>query len=219
MVPTGVEYFVYPEKGGLIRPPELIASHLQPGASDEEFLQNTVSMTLLARQVAGRVEVTVVIINTGAGHHVPTDFPGRHMILVVEATGDQEQTLALLDGSTVPVWGGDQAGLPGKAYAKLLRDAQTGEWPEVSYWKQTLLVSDNRIPAMGSDASAYEFGLPFAGGVVTVTAELRFRRVFQGVTDTRGWDKPDIVMEEAWAVLPTAPWKEIFLPLALREVP
>jgi hypothetical protein len=214
-----VGYFVYPENGGLIRPPELIASHLQPGASDVELLQNTVSMTLSTQQVVDRLEVTVVITNTGAGHHVPTDFPGRHMILVVEATGGQGQALTLLDGSTVPGWGGAQAGLPGKAFAKLLRDAQTGEWPVVSYWKQTFLVSDNRIPAMGSDASTYEFALPSASGAVTVTAELRFRRVFQGVTDARGWDKPDIVMEEAWAMLPVAPWIETFLPLALRDAP
>jgi hypothetical protein len=219
MAPTGVDYFVYPEKGGLIRPPQLIASHLQPGASDAELLQNTVSMTISTQQVVDRLAVTVVITNTGAGHHVPTDFPGRHMILVVEATGGEGQALTLLDGSTVPGWGGAQAGLPGKAFAKVLRDAQTGEWPVVSYWKQTFLVSDNRIPAMGGDASTYEFALPSASGAVTVTAELRFRRVFQGVTDARGWDKPDIVMEEAWALLPTVPWTETFLPLALRDAP
>jgi hypothetical protein len=219
MVPTGVDYFVYPEKGGLIRPPELIASHLQPGASDVELLQNTVNMTLSTRQVADRLQVTVVITNTDAGHHVPTDFPGRHMILVVEATGRQGQALALLDGSTVPGWGGAQAGLPGKAFAKVLRDAQTGEWPVVSYWKQAFIVSDNRIPAMDSDASTYEFALPAASSAVTVTAELRFRRVFQGVTDARGWDKPDIVMEEAGAVLPTVPWSDSFLPLALHDAP
>jgi hypothetical protein len=219
MAPTGVDHFVFPEKGGLIRPPELIASHLQPGASDVALLRNTVSVTLSTWQEMNRLQVMVVITNAGAGHHVPTDFPGRHMILVVEAWGGQGQALTLLDGTRVPGWGGAQAGQPGKAFAKLLRDAQTGEWPVVSYWKQALIVSDNRIPALGSDASIYEFALPSAGGTVTVTAELRFRRVFQGVTDARGWDKPDIVMEEAWAVLPTAPWAEIFLPLALRGTP
>jgi hypothetical protein len=219
MAPTGVDYFVYPEQGGLTRPPQLIASHLQPGASDTELLQNTVSMTLSVHQAVDRLQVTVVITNTGAGHHVPTDFPGRHMILVVEATDGEGQALTLLSGSTVPGWGGAQAGLPGKAFAKLLRDAQTGEWPVVSYWKQTFLVSDNRIPAMGSDASTYEFALPSTSGVVTVTAELRFRRVFQGVTDAKGWDKPDIVMEDTWATLPTVPWSEVFMPLALRDTP
>jgi len=133
MVPTGVDYFVFPEKGGLIRDPALIASHLQPGAADEELLQNTVSMTVSAQQVMGHLRVTVTITNTDAGHHVPTDFPGRHMILAVTATGGQGQALSLQGGPTVPDWGGAQAGQPGTAFAKVLHDAQTGESPVVSY--------------------------------------------------------------------------------------
>jgi len=77
--------------------------------------------------------------------HVPTDFPGRHTILAVTATDEQRQTLVQLSGPTVPDWGGTQAGLPGKAFAKVLRDVETGESLVVSYWKQALIVSDNRI--------------------------------------------------------------------------
>ena len=33
----------------------------------------------------------------------------------------------------------------------------------MSYWKQALIVSDNRIPALGSDTSHYTFAAP-AGG-------------------------------------------------------
>ncbi len=218
MAPTGVDYFVFPEKGGLIRPPELIASHLQPGASDVELLQNTVSMTLSAQQVMDHLWVTVAITNTGAGHHVPTDFPGRHMVLTIDAVDGQGQALAQISGSTVPEWGGAQAGLPGRAFAKVLRDAQTGESPVVSYWKQTLIARDNRIPAMGSDRSVYVFALPGAGGPVTVTAGLRFRRVFQQVIDARGWDMPDIVMEEDQATLTVQPRRDVFLPLVIRNV-
>jgi hypothetical protein len=220
MVPTGVDYFVYPEKGGLIRPPELIASHLQPGASDVELLQNTVSMTLSAQQIVDRLQVTVIITNTDAGHHVPTDFPGRHMILTLAATDGQGQALSLQGGPAVPDWGGPQAGLPGKAFAKVLRDVESGESPVVSYWKQALIVSDNRIPAMESDASVYSFALPpTAGGLVTVTAELRFRRILQSVMDAKGWSTPDIVMEEARATLYAAPTWDIFLPLVHRNGP
>jgi hypothetical protein len=217
MVPTGVDYFVYPHQGGLIRPPELIASHLQPGASDVELLQNTVSMTLSAQQVVDHLAVMVIITNTDAGHHVPTDFPGRHMILTVAATDEYGQPLTQISGPAVPAWGGAQAGQPGQAFAKVLRDAQTGESPVVSYWKQTFIVSDNRIPAMGKDVSIYEFALLSTGGPVTITAELRFRRVFQPVVDARGWDKPDIVMEEAHAVLSTRPWQSVFMPLVTRQ--
>ena len=125
MKPTGVDYFVFPEKGGLIRDPNLIASHLQPGASDVELLQNTVSMTISAQQAGDIVQVTVAITNTQAGHHVPTDFPGRHMILVVKATDDQQQDLVWVGGPVVPDWGGDMAGRPGRAFAKVLRDLES----------------------------------------------------------------------------------------------
>jgi len=216
MKPTGVDYFVFPEKGGLIRDPQTIASHLQPGAADEELLQNTVSMTVDARQVGRTLWVVVTITNTEAGHHVPTDFPGRHVILTVEAQDGQEQELAQVSGPLVPEWGGAQVGLPGKAFAKVLRDVETGEAPVVSYWKPALIVSDNRIPAMAADRSAYAFALPEGYGPVTVRAELRFRRAFQAVMDRRGWEVPDVVMEEREVALVTRPTWELFLPVVYR---
>jgi hypothetical protein len=216
MAPTGVDYFVFPEKGGLIRDPETIASHLQPGAADEELLQNTVSMTVDARQVGPLLRVTVSITNSQAGHHVPTDFPGRHMILTVAARDGQGQQLAGEKCPVVPEWGGAQAGLPGKAFAKVLRDVETGEAPVVSYWKQALIVSDNRIPALASDVSTYDFAAPAAGGPITVTVDLRFRRAFQEVMDSRGWDSPDVMMERAVASVSLRPWWGAYLPCVLR---
>jgi hypothetical protein len=196
MKPTGVDYFVFPEKGGLIRDPQTIASHLQPGAADVELLQNTVSMTISAQQVMDVVQVTVSITNTQAGHHVPTDFPGRHMILLVRATDDQQQELAQVDGPTVPDWGGDVAGEPGKTFAKVLRDLDTGQEPAASYWNPTVIVSDNRIPAFGVDTSVYEFAAPPAGPV-NVEATLIFRRAFWELMEAKRWDStPDIVMEQ-----------------------
>ena len=216
MPPNGDVYFALPAVGGLEHPPERIPSHLQLGARDVELLQNTVTMTVSARQTVGRLEVTVSITNTGAGHHVPTDYPGRHMLLVLAATDALGQPLAHLDGEVVPGWGGAQAGLPGRAYAKVLRDVATGEAPVVSYWKQTLLVRDNRIPALAGDRSTYTFAVPVTGGPVTVTGELRFRRAFQAVMDAKGWDTPDIVMEEVQVTFSARPWWRVYLPLVPR---
>jgi hypothetical protein len=216
MAPTGVDYFVYPENGGLIRNPALIASHLQPGAADEALLQNTVNMDLRARQAGGTIRVTAVITNTEAGHHVPTDFPGRHMILTMGAADAEGQALAQTDGPTVPDWGGPQAGIPGKAFAKVLRDVASGEAPVVSYWKQTVIVSDNRIPALGSDASTVTFAAPGAGDAITVTAQLLLRRAFHDTISARGWDTPDIVMEERMVSLPLEPWWVIYVPMIVK---
>jgi hypothetical protein len=216
MPSDGVMTNVAPGAGGVERDPSTIHAHTQPGASDEALLQNTVTMTLSAQPVVGHVDVTVTITNTGAGHHVPTDFPGRQMILVVTATDGHGGSMAQYSGPTVPGWGGTEAGLPGKAFAKVLRDVQSGESPVVSYWKQALIVSDNRIPALQSDISTYTFA-PAPAQTITVTAELHFRRAFQHLQEVKGWDAPDILMEKAQVVLIAPPRWGIFLPLILKE--
>jgi len=71
---------------------------------------------------------------------------------------------------------------------------------------------------MGSDTSVYTFAAPVAGGSMTVTAELRFRRAFQEVMDAKGWDTPDIVMEEAQTTLSVQPWWDVFLPLVIWNI-
>ena len=220
MPPTGDTYFALPELGGLEHPPERIPSHLQRGASDVELLQNTVSMTVSAEQVANRLRVTVSITNTEAGHHVPTDFPGRHMILEVMAMGGhgsgQGQALPLQSGPTVPEWGGEYAGQPGEAYAKVLKDVVTGESPVVSYWKQTLIENDNRLPAFGSDVTVYDFLIPEEGGQINVEVRLLFRRAFQSLVDERGWDLGEIVMEASQLTMGVSPMERIYLPSLIR---
>jgi hypothetical protein len=223
MKPTGVDYFVFPEQDGLIRDPQLIASHLQPGATDVELLQNTVSMTLSARQVVDTLRVTVAITNTGAGHHVPTDFPARNMILVVAATDGQGQALPLQSGSTVPDWGGvgpdsnDYAGRPGKGYAKVLRDVVSGEAPVASYWKQALIQSDNRLAAFEADTTTYDFLVPEGGCDVEVEARLIFRRAFKSLAEAKGWEMEDIVMETDVATISLRPAYEIYLPVFMKS--
>lgn len=216
MPPNGDTYFALPEMGGLEHPAERIPSHLQLGARSAELLQETISMTLDAQQQAGWVWITVALTNFGAGHHIPTDHPGRHMILNVRALDEAGQPLTQLDGPTIPTWGGEQAGFPGKTFAKVLRDALSGASPVVSYWKQTFIDSDNRIPAMGSDVSLYIFQAPAPGERVTVNATLIFRRLFQEEAQERDWGEPDILMEEASVEFTTAPWISVYAPLVQR---
>ncbi|MBN1963427.1 MAG: carboxypeptidase regulatory-like domain-containing protein, partial [Anaerolineae bacterium] len=202
MPPSGAAYFALPEVGGLAHDPESIPSHLQLGAASEALLQETVTLSAIAERHAGALVVNVAITNSGAGHHVPTDYPGRHLILTVEAVAADGDALAFRSGPTVPAWGGAQAGLPGAAFAKLLQDAVTGEMPVVSYWRQTFIVEDTRIPALGTHESQYFFGLGNSAETLTITVRLIFRRLFQTEAEARGWDVPDVVMETVDIVLP-----------------
>jgi len=135
------------------------------------------------------VVVDVKITNDKTGHHVPTDIPLRHLVLVVTATGPDGKPLALTDGPELPEWTGNYAGQPGKVYAKVLRDEWTGEAPTAAYWRPVTLVEDNRLAAFATAASRYTFAAP-ASGAAKVEARLLFRRAFQKLAEEKGWNDP-----------------------------
>jgi hypothetical protein len=201
------DHIVFPEQGGLIRDSDRIFSHRMPGATDPDLLSRTASLTVTARREDERLWVTVRVTNTGAGHHIPTDNPLRNMILLVTATSEDGTPLTFIEGPTIPEWGGigdpalgNYAGLPGVLYAKILADFYTGETPSYTYWRQTHIVSDNRIPALGSDETTYEFMLPDTG-TVTVDARLLLRRAFQELMELKHWNIPDMLMSHETVVV------------------
>ncbi len=214
MPSLGATHFARPDRGGHRRDPATIFSHRMPGASDEELLQNAVTMDVSAERRAGEVTITVTITNDKVGHHIPTDSPLRQMILLVRATDGQGQALSLLDGPTVPEWGGTgepaagatrrvapyYAGSPGKAFAKVLEELWTEVSPSGAYWNPTRVLSDNRLAAFATDTSTYTFAAPDEGEV-TVEVTLIFRRAFIELMEQKGWDVPDIVMARQTLVM------------------
>ena len=202
------DYFVYPERGGLIRDSERIFSHRMTGASDYDLLRSAATLTITTRREETRLWVTVRVTNTGAGHHIPTDNPLRNMILLIAASSAEGESLTLASGPTIPEWGGvgdpaqgNYAGMPGVLYAKVLADFYTGEMPSYTYWRQTRLISDNRIPAFGSDETTYEFTLPAEAGAVTVDVRLLLRRAFQELMEIKHWNTPDMLMSHEIVVV------------------
>jgi hypothetical protein len=210
---------VAPGTGGVERDPLTIPGHTFPGAANVELLQNSVTMTVDARREGDKIIVTVAILNDKTGHHIPTDSPLRQMILLVSAKDGQGLALPLQEGSVVPDWGGVgdpadgpalnaaegyYAGLPGKGFAKILMELWTEVSPTGAYWNPTLVVSDNRIPALGSDTSTYVFQTSEVSETSEVYIEvtLLFRRAFKALMDQKGWDVPDIVMEQQTINLP-----------------
>ena len=207
MPPQGNTHFALPEAGGQERDPATIFSHRMPGASDEELLQNAVSMAVAAERRGDRVEVQVTLTNDLTGHHVPSDSPLRHMILLVEVVDAGGEALELVEGPRVPEWGGQGdpaegyvAGLPGTVYAKLLQETWTEVSPSGAYWNPTTILSDNRIPAMGSDTTRYIFNS--GTSEVSISVRLLYRRAYRALMDQKGWDVPDILMEAETVKLP-----------------
>jgi len=196
MPALGVDFSVFPEKGGLQRDYVPFHDHRMPGASDEQLLQNSVTMESLAGHQGDKLSVEVRVTNDQTGHHIPTDAPIRQMILVINAFDAVGNRLELVEGPALPAWTGDYAGNPGKAFAKVLRDEWTGEIPTAAYWRPVTIVEDTRLPALATDVTQYTFNLPEAK-VAKVEVRLIFRRAFYELAKLKGWDDPDILMEEA----------------------
>jgi len=193
---------VAPGSGGVERDPMTIHPHLQLGAMDENFLQDAVTMTTSAQYEEDTLRVRVEITNDNTGHHIPTDSPLRHLILIVESTNEQGIPLPLISGTTVPEFAGvgdpEQgyyAGLPGKVFAKILEELWTEVSPTGAYWNPTRLVSDNRLAAMATDTSTYTFSAP-GRGQVTIEVTLLYRRAFKALMEQKEWDVPDIVVAQ-----------------------
>ncbi len=203
MPPGFIDRFARADQGGLARDPQKIFSHRMPGALDTNLLQNALSLEVEANRAGGQLEVEVLLTNDKTGHHIPTDSPLRHLILLVEAFDTQGNKLVFAAGPTLPDWCGEgdpeqghYAGLPGKAFAKILEERWTNISPTGAYWNQTTVIEDNRIPALGNDRSLYYFE-DISGEPVVVKVTLLYRRAFITLVDQKGWDTPDIQMETA----------------------
>jgi mono/diheme cytochrome c family protein len=210
MPQAGVSYFALPEKGGLERDPSTIFGHRMPGALDETLLQNAVTMTAGAEQDGDKINVQVNIVNDQTGHHVPTDSPLRHLILLVKTTDENGRALTLLEGPVLPEWAGvgdpgdgHYADQPGMAYAKVLQELWTEFAPTGAYWNPTVVLSDNRIPAGDNDTTTYVFKAP-GHGQARIEVTLLFRRAFIELMEQKGWTVPDIIMEKQTLSLPAA---------------
>lgn len=191
---------IAPGKGGIERNPSAIHSHDM--TVNEYLLRNSLSMSASAKKLNGRALVEVKIVNDKTGHHVPSDSPLRHLILLVEARDEKGNLLRQESGPVLPQWCGDRknikghyAGLPGKAYAKLLKEKWTDVFPTAAYWNHTELVSDNRIAAFAQDSTAFEF-IPLKSGKSVITVSLLYRRAFIELMEQKKWNVPDILMAQ-----------------------
>ena len=133
---------IAPGNGGIDRSPSAIHSHLT--TVDETLLRKALTLSASAAKQEGKIVVNVTLTNDKTGHHVPTDSPLRHLILLVEAKDAEGKVLKQSAGLELPFWcgvgdpdKGYYAGLPGKTYAKLLRERWTRVFPTGAYWNDT----------------------------------------------------------------------------------
>jgi len=200
MKPDGVTTNFARKRGGVKRDPALIATHKFEGAMDTSLLQNSLSLQTDIKIEYPDLIIEVIVKNDKTGHHVPTDCPLRHVILLVNTMDEKSKHLPFTEGSTIPEWGGtgdfndgNYAGKPGKIFAKVLEEKWTGISPTGSYWLPTRIVSDNRIAACDSDTSRYIFQIRESDTILT-DIKLIYRRAPKKLMVQKDWDTPDILM-------------------------
>jgi hypothetical protein len=166
------------------------------------LIEGAATVTVDAVKEDGKIKVNVTVVNTAAGHKLPTDSPLRHLILVVEARDENGRLLSQVEGPTIPDWGGkgtqpeDFAGRPGVIYGNILKDKDTNMVPAVAYWNPTVPAwdgSDTRLRPNEPVPSQYSFVVQ-SHGDVTVTAHLMYRDAFIDIVRQKGWPLRDILV-------------------------
>jgi hypothetical protein len=174
------------------------------------LVQNAAIVEIDASKEEGKIKVNIKVVNTGAGHKLPTDSPLRHLILVVEARDINNMLLAQVDGPKIPDWGGtgnqleDYAGKPGMIYGNILKDKDTSMIPAVDYWNPTIPAwegSDNRLVPNTDSLSQYFFVAP-SHGEVTIIANLIYRPVFIEIARKKGWTLQDTLVNRDYFTVP-----------------
>ena len=176
----------------LWRPARQVRSHRIEGTT-APYLENAVDLQMGTSVVNGRLRVDVRIHNRHTGHHVPTGVTVRNMIVLVEAwrVGDAAR-LAQVSGPTIDPLGGAgspdagyYAGLPGRLYAKLIEDSAARS--PTFFTDAVRIVWDNRIAALATDATSYEFAIPPGEHTLRVRTRVIYRRAFRALVDAKGW--------------------------------
>jgi hypothetical protein len=184
--------------GGPLRSPTQIHNHRFEGTT-LPFLESAAELVLSASRVEGEIRVRADVRNTGAGHHFPTGFTTRNVILAVTATTESGGMLNWIAENTdlVPSWGGvgpednDYGLKPGRGFARVLygRGEIEGTTKERVIFIDALGEKSNTtIPAGGMDRSRYRYSV---AGVtdesVIVQARLIYRRMWKDVVVIKGW--------------------------------
>jgi hypothetical protein len=187
MRPTGMFTNIAPAKGGVERDPSTLASHRFLGGQADMLRRSLrISATLEKQQDETRADVAVVA--HAVGHRVPTGFVDRNVLVVVEAFDDAGRSLPLRAGPRLSGLAGPTAGLPGKLYAKHLKDFH-GASP-APFWLADPDLVDTRLLPEQPDRLFF----CFPSDTQQIRLRLVYRRFWPEVADTKGWSENEIVV-------------------------
>ncbi|WP_153824488.1 multiheme c-type cytochrome [Polyangium spumosum] len=129
-----------------------------------EIIRKALGIVASAAERAGKLEVSVVLKNEGAGHAVPSGMPGRQVVVRVEARDDAGPSQAREE----------------RVLGRVLVD-DAGR--EVPFYAARAEKSDERIAAGGARTFTFELDAPRAGSLVI---EVAWRSASPAITAALG---------------------------------
>jgi len=192
MAPDGKKTNIAPGHGGIERDPATLSTHAFAGRT-LEMLREAIRIKVEAdRTSRTELEVRVQIAVRDTGHRVPTGFPQRHLVLLVQAVDPSGTPCPLRKGSTLPDLVGTSAtvdqnlgGQPGAFYGRILADAM-GLAP-TPYWLATQQLQDSRLWPDRTQVERFVFGVR-KGSPVRVRVYLLYRKFFPALEQEKGWE-------------------------------
>lgn len=189
MAPTGKMSNFAPGAGGVERDPASLASHVLLPGGREAMLRRCLQVDVTRRQDADACAMTVTITARNVGHRVPTGFIDRHLILVVDADGeDSEYENPLLPAAAGP----GLAGKPGRLFAKLLTDAEGRPAP---FWRGVASEPvDSRLVPNQPCVNTFRFSR-----TASIRVRLLYRPFWSETTRAKSWpDATVVVYDRTW---------------------
>jgi hypothetical protein len=188
---------IAPGHGGHEREPRTLANHTFFAGGQEAMLRRRLSLTVVPERDPVGVTVNVTVRADGVGHRVPTGFPDRHLVLVVEGFDVAGAAVSIREGPTLPVVAGPTfASRPGKLFAKRFRDFD-GRAP-TPFWRADPESIDTRLRPGEPDRSAYRF----PPGVARVRVRVLYRRFWPEVAAAKDWPDNERLMTEREMTVP-----------------
>jgi len=201
MRPTGMLTNLAPGKGGIARDPEMLASHRFPGGQ-ADMLRRCLKVALRLQPLENEVQTEVEVRAVSVGHRVPTGFVDRQVLLVLEGFDGNDQPVRVQAGPRLPPSAGKLASLPGKLYAKLVKDFN-GVSP-VPFWRGVADLVDTRLVPERPDRMLFQFS-PEVG---RLRLRLIYRRFWAETAQMKGWPDDDVLVVDQ--VVPVHPGKTTF---------
>jgi hypothetical protein len=187
MQPTGIMTNIAPGHGGIERDPMTLANHSFFGGSQLEMLRNALHVSA---KFQDKNQLDVEVRADDVGHRVPTGFPDRHLVLILEPVDAGGNRLSMQEGPALPKAAGRSvAGMAGRLYAKLLKD-NSGNGPAPFWRADDAQTSDTRLTP--GEPNHVQFTLPAQARQVRI--RLLHRRTWPEIAESKNWPDNEMVI-------------------------